>query len=94
MTYNSTTHAIQVMLEAYCRHDNHIVQPHELYNAIVKSLETSSVVVTAVIFDISISLVWMIKDEHEAKNHNTAHSRKSKGASTKALPVSNTFAPT
>jgi hypothetical protein len=61
--YSETSPSIQVMLEEYCRQDSYGLRPSTLYNNIAGTLETNSVPVTAVLFDVSVSLVWMIKDQ-------------------------------
>ena len=66
-SYNEASPSIQVMLEEYCRLDPHGLRPSTLYSNIAGTLETNSVAVTAVLFDASISLVWMIKDDMEKK---------------------------
>ena len=65
--YSDASPSIQIMLEEYCRQDPHGLRPSTLYNNIVGTLETNSVTVTAVLFDVSVSLVWMIKDEVSKK---------------------------
>ena len=67
-SYNEASPSIQVMLEEYCRLDPHGLRPSTLYSNIVGTLETNSVTVTAVLFDVSVSLVWMIKDEVSKKS--------------------------
>ena len=62
-SYTDMPHSIQVMLEEYCRQDPHGLRPSTLYSNIAGTLETNSVTVTAVLFDVSVSLVWMIKEE-------------------------------
>lgn len=62
-SYKSIPYSIQVLLEDYCRCDEHGLRPSTLYNNIAGTLETNSVPVTAVLYDVSVSLVWMIKEE-------------------------------
>ncbi len=66
-SYNEVSPSIQIMLEEYCRQDPHGLRPSTLYSNIAGTLETNSVAVTAVLFDVSVSLVWMIKDAMEKK---------------------------
>ncbi len=66
-SYKEAPHSIQVLLEDYCRQDPYGLKPSTLYSNIVGTLETNSVPITAVLFEVSESLVWMIKD-HAAKN--------------------------
>ena len=66
-SYNEVSPSIQIMLEEYCRQDPHGLRPSTLYSNIAGTLETNSVAVTAVLFDVSVSLVWMIKDDMEKK---------------------------
>lgn len=66
-SYNEVSPSIQVMLEEYCRQDPHGLRPSTLYSNIAGTLETNSVTVTAVLFDVSVSLVWMIKDDMAKK---------------------------
>ena len=66
--YHSMSPSIQVMLEEYCRSDPYGLKPSTLYNNIVGTLETNSVPVTSALFEVSVSLVWMIRDELEKKS--------------------------
>lgn len=66
-SYNEVSPSIQIMLEEYCRQDPHGLRPSTLYSNIAGTLETNSVAVAAVLFDVSVSLVWMIKDAMEKK---------------------------
>jgi len=69
--YRDASPSIQIMLEEYCRQDPHGLRPSTLYSNIAGTLETNSVTVTAVLFDVSVSLVWMIKDEVSKKSLST-----------------------
>jgi hypothetical protein len=63
--YNEMSRSIQLMLEDYCRQDAYGLRPSSLYSNIAGTLLTNSVPVTAALFDVSVSLVWLIKDEME-----------------------------
>ncbi len=65
MTYRELPQSVQVMLEDYCRIEGHGLRPSVLYQNIVETLQTNSVAVTAVLYELSISLVWMIRESSE-----------------------------
>ena len=61
--YHQMPRGIQVMLENQCREAGYSTSPNNLFEVITNTLKKHSPHVTSELLDISVSLVWMIKDE-------------------------------
>ena len=60
--YKDLPHSIQIMLEGYAQEDQYGLSPVTLYNNIVNS--SGPAVELAKIFDVSICLIELIKDQN------------------------------
>lgn len=62
LNYRDIPESIQVMVEQHCADMNFSITPHKLVSEIEEMLERFSVPVVAILFEISPSLVWAIRD--------------------------------
>lgn len=62
-SYSELSNSIQILLEDHCRNNRFENNPSELYSGIVETVKHASPSLTAKTFNISVSLVEMIKSE-------------------------------
>jgi hypothetical protein len=67
--YNKLRHVTKSLLEEAVRADELSLKPDSLYKNIMKTLEVSNSKVTAKIFGVSESLIYLIQEDNKSRVH-------------------------